>query len=378
MQAASGRRPAMQSQATALDNLEELVGFLREISESWEAATRIADIFEKLLKEQRKAMLLGVNGGGLRKRASKKRRKLETLREDESAVHAAKEALAERSHAPVPLRSLPGLKSDDGSEMSSPATQPPSALHQRHASSSELQQTLFSPPVLTLPPVGVSPVFASPIGDASPIPPRHKESNQDSNDSNVLTSPDIQHFPGSNVPSYPTGYLSDDSYLSDAGSYNNMNDFSFFFANSTADTIASPSQMTSGFGSSADFNFLFNTDAEVNMDAVMPGLSLFDPTGLSSGVSGANTGHVSPSGYASNNAVEAGTDIYSGSFSSDVDLQSLMSASMAGRTDTDADIDLQAETRTHASGVANGTETMDEHTRALYDMLAALNYQQQF
>ncbi|KAL5522840.1 hypothetical protein ACEPAG_8858 [Sanghuangporus baumii] len=382
MQAASGRRPAMQSQASALDNLEELVGYLREVSESWEAATRIADIFEKLLKEQRRVMLSGVSAGGLRKKGSKKRRKVEMLRENESAVHTVRKVSADRGSALEPLRSLSDVKTDDGGEMSSPATQPSAtnpALHQQRLSSSGSRQAFFSPSLQTYSIAGVSPIFTSPIGDNAPLSYVHKQGSQDSNDPAITTSPDVQEFPGANIPSYPTGYLSDESYLSDAGSaFMNVGDFSSFFPNSAADSSISPSQPTSGLMPNADFSFLFNIDTEVNMDVVMPGLSLFDPTGLTSGVGGASSSQASSTELGSDYTAGIGMDVYAGPIANGVDLEGLTNANINGRMPDGTDLDLQSGIGMHTPSVANGVEGMDDRTRALYDMLAALNYQQQF
>ncbi|KAL5498884.1 hypothetical protein ACEPAH_1402 [Sanghuangporus vaninii] len=382
MQAASGRRPAIQSQASALDNLEELVGYLREVSESWEAATRIADIFEKLLKEQRSGMLSGASVGGLRKKGSKKRRKLETLRENESAVHAAQETSADGDRALAPLRSLSDVKTDDGGEMSSPAIQSSAtnpAFHQHGLSSSGSQQAFFPPSLQSYPTAGISPIFTSPTGDTAPLSFAYKQESQNSNDPAITTSPDMQEFPGANIPSYPTGYLSDESYLSDAGpAYMNIEDFSFLFPHSVADASTSPSQPTSSFMPSADLSFLFNTDTEVNMDVIMPGLSLFDPTGLTSGVGGASSSQASPTELGSDNPTGAGLDVYADAIASDVDLGGLVNASTGVRTRDDTVLDPRSGMGAHTPCVANGTVVLDDRTRALYDMLAALNYQQQF
>ena len=48
-------------QASALDNIEELIRYLRECAESWDSAARIADTFDKLLKEQRQFAAAGTN-----------------------------------------------------------------------------------------------------------------------------------------------------------------------------------------------------------------------------------------------------------------------------------------------------------------------------
>ncbi|THH02957.1 hypothetical protein EW145_g6655 [Phellinidium pouzarii] len=252
-QATMGRRPAVQAQISALDSVEELIGFARECSESWECGTRIADIFDKLLKEQRSAKE-GQHGALTKK--LKMRRKTSTAKERmvSSAVAAAL----------PPSELLPSTHkiSDSGSaETASGIPLPYNANVNQHLiynSSPSLPYSLTrdqtqSITTETLNPsvINNDPLYSQPSNFSHGEP----------------------HYRGMDNAAYRSDCFSDDSYASDSQYTLSADDRDHRMSNSDDLLVG---------GSSFDFSFLFNAQStQSSMDAVMLGMGMFDPLGLS-------------------------------------------------------------------------------------------------
>ncbi|EJC99123.1 uncharacterized protein FOMMEDRAFT_160686 [Fomitiporia mediterranea MF3/22] len=271
MQASTGRRPATQSQASALSNLEELVGYLRECSKSWECAIRIADIFDKLLKEQKRAM---ENGGrsSLERRGRRKKRRLESLRETESAVHATQLVAP---NVALAVSDTGSNHDSGGGEARSPMMPLPDNPDLLDISSTAgPQQSNFPPFHQSLPDVPT--IYGSQEPPSSMMPSGYHDPFSTSPTNGLATS-----LPGLQVPSYPTGYFSDESYISDAP-YFSTDDRDLDIPMSATNTEENPASAFSDvdFDFDFDLNYLLNSNSNADMDTVMPGMSMFDTTSL--------------------------------------------------------------------------------------------------
>ncbi|KAI5116274.1 hypothetical protein M0805_009231 [Coniferiporia weirii] len=255
MQAAMGRRPATQTQASALENVEELVGFLRECAESWECATRIADIFEKLLRDQRRTKADRINVP--RKRVKKQR-------------------VLSRPRPSIIPGAIPGATA-------TPSPVPTLVTHNAEDSASGETSPDFPTPSIpsaTSQPIGNSPTtpFFLQYDPSHPIAPHTANSAMSDTGSPLSLHPQpfnaLQNgypfaFKGTNSLMYRSDYFSDDSYASD----------NQYMSTDDRDQPMYSSEGFGGIGASAlDLGFLF--DAESSLDAVMPGMSMFDPIGL--------------------------------------------------------------------------------------------------
>ncbi|KAH8110080.1 hypothetical protein DFH11DRAFT_830218 [Phellopilus nigrolimitatus] len=251
MQASLGRRPATQSQASALDNVQELVDLLRECAESWECAIRIADIFEKLLVEQKSAM----EGGGSMRKTSRKKRRMSAMKAGVGADATGKTA----SHLSMSVIAEMQAEESESGEISSPVIQAQASPYVVHPPAQPHYLFQYGQTHLR-----DSQIIGSPITDNEQPPSQHVLPNSIHN--NFRAS-----YPNTGNFAHHIGYFSDESYASDS-QYVSTEDLDHPMSNSEG-------QADLGSTSALDFNFLYNS--ETSMDAAMPGMGMFVPTGLS-------------------------------------------------------------------------------------------------
>lgn len=268
LQASMGRRPATVAQSTALDQVQELVGILRESGLSWECALRIADTFERLVRDQRKIL----EGGATKKSGRRKRKATVTVKLPNAGDVSNAAATADSGSASA----------------QTPETGVPPDVH-----------VVQSPEELSVPggskTEDVKAFVPHPDADAFPYFLSHAQPHP--NHSSIVDSPSTdndQMFPAyanflhgvsgfnfghghgyghghqgtSTEPHHARFSTATDDESSDS-QYVSTDDQDHQMGNTDATTHTADDN---------DFSFIYN--AEINMDAIMPGLGLFDPTGL--------------------------------------------------------------------------------------------------
>ena len=347
MQASMGRRPATVAQATALDNVQEIVGVLREIEQSWECAGRIADIFEKLLKDQRKAMESGVP---YRRSGKRKRRKAVATEPSASAQASADiHAAVPSNQGATSITVDPRMNENRTGDASLPV-QPHAYPVNAEASAQTAMPDSTSFPYFfefeqTHPPTVQ---FAEPL--SSVIESHATRGVSHSSEHNL--GYDFSNISGQisddSSDSQYTGPINYDHPMSNSESFEGLDGFE-------TDDLQ-------------NLNFLYNV--EIDMDSIMPGLGMFDPTGLG-GINEMGLGL----GMGLNNMGTMGTG--AGFGFSEVDASALNMHSYATyptRTE------LPQSNEDSDAGTYNPYSEMDftsdGEDRALYDVIATLHNEQ--
>ena len=311
-------------QASALDNIEELIRYLRECAESWDSAARIADTFDKLLKEQRQFAAAGTNQRRASNDAGKprseitrrKRRKMVRCTNVANNVNPGLETkVADGAPSGTQEEQVESMilvdDSNSANEDTSKVVSSPTATNE--TSSSAQQSNQFSP----ISPVDIESFLSASVGEqqfphihnipalASTTTPRSKSK---------LDTIANQFLPYSSH----SGYLSDD-YFSDPvitlGNNDRNREVEDIFSLSTGAESDAPLSAAPMEGSPFNFDFDFDfgrgfdfgirngslDEAEIdrilggnggmgtvdssvsgtNMDIVMPGVGMVDPARLS-------------------------------------------------------------------------------------------------